>query len=126
MSITTAWGNPEYTVIHLTFQRGWTWTELKAAVAQADSLIISVAHTVDLLIDIREAGGIPRDFLSAAGELFSNGDARSNEGRKIVVGAGVLIRTAYNGLMNVYGHRMKDRPFVFAADWSQAQALLGL
>ncbi|MCB9457710.1 MAG: hypothetical protein H6671_17130 [Anaerolineaceae bacterium] len=126
MSITTAWGNPEQTVIHLTFKRGWTWAQLKTAVAQADDLLTSVDHTVDLLIDIREAGGVPGDFLSAAGELFASGEARANEGRKIVLGAGPLIRTAYNGLVRVYGYRMKNRPFVFAANWSQAQGMLGL
>lgn len=124
MTIAIGWYNPEQTIIHLELKRGWKWDQLKKAIAEADTMIISVEHTVHVLIDIRQAGGVPTDFLSAAGEIFASGDARPNEGKKVVVGAGLLVRTAYNGLVSVYGHKLAKRPFLFAANIQEARTLL--
>lgn len=126
MQIEVRWDNEAKTVIYLKFQRGWSWPELRRAVETADQLIISVPHTVHLMIDIREAGGLPRDFMSAAGELFEQGSARPNEGKKIVIGAGALIRTAYKGFLAVYGRQMQGRPFTFAATLDEAREIAGL
>lgn len=123
MQIETKWDDEAKTAIYLKFQRGWTWPDLRGAVETADQLIISVPHTVHLIIDIREAGGLPRDFMSAAGELFEQGEARPNEGRKIVVGAGALIRTAYKGFLAVYGSQMQGRPFTFAGSLDEAREI---
>lgn len=124
MPIQVSWDSNAHTIARITFQRGWTWGDLHQAVKQADALIISQPHTVNLLIDIREAGGIPGDFITRAGELFAQGEARSNEGQKVVVGAGALIRMAYKGFLRVYGSRMEGRPFIFADSVEAARELL--
>jgi hypothetical protein len=121
MHIEVTWDNEAKKAIYMKFQRGWTWPELHRAVDLADQLIISAPHTVHLIIDIREAGGLPSDFMSAAGELFAQGDARPNEGKKIVVGAGTLIRAAYNGFTAVYGRQLQGRPFTFARSLDEAR-----
>jgi hypothetical protein len=123
MQIEVKWDNETQAAIYMKFQRGWTWPDLHRAVDQADQLIVSVPHTVHLIIDIREAGGLPPDFMSAAGELFAQGDARPNEGRKIVVGAGAIIRAAYNGFTAVYGRQLQGRPFTFAGSLDEARAM---
>jgi hypothetical protein len=123
-TITIAWANPGQTIIHLTFRRGWTWDDLYAAIQHADDLITSVSHTVDLVIDIRDAGGLPGDFMRVAGDVFAGGDARANEGQKVVVGANALIQMAYQGFLKVYGHKLRDRPFRFAPSLEAAYALL--
>lgn len=71
MSIQVRWDNPQQTTIGITFRRGWTWAQLQTAIQHADDLIVSMPHPVHLLIDIREAGGLPGDFISRAGELFA-------------------------------------------------------
>ena len=125
MGINVAWTNPTQTVIKLDFQRGWTWDDLYAAIQQADQLITSVNHNVDLIIDISHAGGLPRDFMRVAGDIFDSGDARANEGQKIVVGANSLIQFAYKGFLKVYGNQLQDRPFQFAPSLEAAYSLLG-
>ena len=55
MAIHTTWHDQD--VIALRFERGWTWGDLRAAIKQADSMIISREQPVHLLIDIRQAGG---------------------------------------------------------------------
>ena len=124
MQINVAWDNSDHRIVRIVFQRGWTWQDLHQAVHQADALIKSETHTVHLVIDIHDAGGIPGDFISRAGELFAQGEARSNEGQKIVIGAGGLIRMAYKGFLKVYGSKLEGRPFVFADNLDAARALL--
>ena len=69
---------------------------------------------------------LPRDFMSRANELFAQGEARANEGQRIVVGAGRWLRMAYNSLVAVYGRKLAERPFLFANDMNEAQRLLTL
>ena len=125
MQINVAWDNNDHRIVRIVFQRGWTWQDLRQAVQQADQLITSETHTVHLVIDIHDAGGLPGDFMSRAGELFAQGgDARSNEGQKIVIGAGTLIRMAYKGFLAVYGSKLEGRPFTFADNLDAARAML--
>ncbi len=124
MSISVRWSDDHQTMIHMELKRGWKWHDLYGAIQQADDLITSVPHTVHLLIDIRGAGGLPADFMTVAGDIFSKGSARPNEGKKIVVGAGPLIRMAYTGFISTFGSQMKDRAFLFASSVDEARALL--
>ena len=123
MHIHVQWADDAHNIVHLTFERGWTWDDLKAAIHQADALIDSVEHTVHLIIDIRN-GGIPNNFLAAAGDIFAQGEARANEGKRVVIGAGMLIRAAYRSLQAVYGAKLADRPFLFAGNMDEAQRLI--
>jgi hypothetical protein len=97
----------------LRLQFGWTWEDLKRAIDDTDGLIGSVAHRVDLIIDLSEST-VPRDFLNGAKDLFAQGEARANEGQRIVVGAGWPLRAAYQSLRRVYGAQLAARPFQFA------------
>ena len=124
MQINVAWDNNDHRIVRIVFQRGWTWQDLNQAIQQADQLIRSEPHTVNLVIDISAAGGIPGDFISRAGELFAQGEARSNEGQKIVIGAGTLMRMAYKGFLKVYGSKLEGRPFIFADNLDTARAML--
>ena len=124
MNIAINWANGTHTVIQLTFQRGWTWADLEQALQQADTMIGSVEHTVHTVIDIRDSGGLPSDFMTVAGKLFAQGQPRANEGQRVVVGAGMIMRTAYRGLLNVYGAQLRTRPFQFTASIEEAESLL--
>ena len=124
MQINVGWDNSDHRIVRIVFQRGWTWQDLREAIHQADHLIVSEPYTVNLVIDIHDAGGIPGDFISRAGELFSQGEARANEGQKIVVGAGTLMRMAYKAFLKVYGSKLEGRPFIFADNLDDARAML--
>jgi hypothetical protein len=124
MQINVGWDNSNHRIVRIVFQRGWTWQDLHQAVQQADELINSENHTVHLVIDIHDAGGLPGDFITRAGELFAQGNARSNEGQKIVIGAGTLIRIAYKGFLKVYGNKLESRPFIFADNLDEARTML--
>ena len=122
MSILVNWESAN--TIQLEFEPGWTWDQLNAAIVEADAMITSVDYPVHLLIDIRNAGGLPGDFLTRAKDIFAQGEARANEGQRIVIGAGRLLRMAYGSLVAVYGQQLAERPFLFANDLEEAQRLL--
>lgn len=124
MAIELQWIDQQQTLILLEFKRGWTWAELYDAVREADQQIGSVPHTVHLLLDLTNAGRPPFDFMQVAGELFASGDARHNEGLRIVVGANWLLRSAYNTLSKLYGSKLAERPILFADTLNEARALL--
>ena len=123
MSIDVQWHDETRRAVTLTFHAGWTWQGLYAAITAADALIASVTHRVDLLIDLRQAGRLPGDFMQAAGEVFASGEARANEGRRIVVGAGPVLRAAYGAFLKL-NRKAAERPLIFAASPADAQAAL--
>jgi hypothetical protein len=123
MSINVNWADETHHAVQLTFHPGWTWQGLYAAITAADGLIGSVAHRVDLLIDLRQAGRLPGDFMQMAGDVFASGEARSNEGRRIVIGAGPILRAAYGAFLRL-NRKAAERPLIFAASLSDAQAVL--
>jgi hypothetical protein len=107
------WADDAHTRIDITLRRGWAWNDLRQAVDAADAMIGSVSHTVNLLIDIREAGGLPKDFLQVAGDLLGQGDPRPNQGETLILGANWMLKTAYQAVMRLYGSEMQKRPLRF-------------
>lgn len=124
MAIELQWMNPQQTLILMQFKRGWAWAELYDAVRDVDQRIGSVAHTVHVLLDLTHAGRLPLDFMQVAGELFASGDARPNEGLRIIVGANWLLRSAYNTLSKLYASKLAERPILFADNLDEAHVLL--
>ena len=123
MAIVTLWDNPEKNRIRIEFESEWTWDELEQAIATSDQLIASVGHMVDLIIDI-EGSNLPRDFMNAAKKLLSNPQPRENEGRRVVVGASGVMRTAYQTIQKTFGDRLNGRAVLFDDDMSQARSIL--
>ena len=123
MAIVTRWDNKKKTVILLEFETEWTWDELEAAVQKADALIGSVEHVVDLIIDL-EGTAIPRDILTGAKNLLASGEARPNEGSRVVVGANGALRTIYQTLQKTFNNDVAGREVLFAPNLSDARAII--
>ncbi len=123
MAIVTRWDNKKKTIILLEFESEWTWDELEEAVRKADSLIGSVEHFVDLIIDL-EGAAIPRDILTGAKNLLASGEARPNEGARVVVGANGALRTIYQTLQKTLNNDAEGREVLFAPNLSDARAII--
>ena len=123
MAIVTRWDNKKKTVILLEFESEWTWDELEEAVRKADRLIGSVDHFVDLIIDL-EGASIPRDILTGAKNLLSSGEARPNEGARVVVGANGALRAIYQTLQKTMNNDVNGRDVLFAPSLSDARAII--
>ncbi len=123
MAIITRWDNKMKTVILLEFESEWTWEELEAAVQRADGLIGSVEHFVDLIIDL-EGTTIPRDVLTAAKTLLASGEARPNEGTRVVVGANGALKTIYQTIQKTFNSAVEGREVLFAPNIADARAIV--
>lgn len=123
MAIITRWDNKKKTVVLLEFESEWSWTELEEAVQKADALIGSVEHFVDLIIDL-EGTSIPKDILNAAKTLLSSGEARPNEGARVVVGANGAMRTIYQTIQKTLNNAVEGREILFAPNISDARAII--
>lgn len=123
MAIVTRWDNKRKTVILLEFESEWSWDELEEAVQKTDRLIGSVEHFVDLIIDL-EGASIPRDILTGAKNLLASGDARPNEGARVVVGANGALRTIYQTLQKTMNNDIGGREVLFAPNLSDARAII--
>lgn len=123
MAIVTRWDNKKKTIVLLEFESEWSWNDLEEAVQQADALIGSVDHFVDLIIDL-EGSSIPKDVLNAAQTLLASGSARPNEGVRVVVGANGTMRTIYQTLQKTFGGTVDGRAILFAPTLSDARAII--
>ncbi len=124
MAINTRWDNRDKTTILLEFETEWSFGDLEAAIQRIDDFIGTVPHPVDVLVDL-EGTKIPKDVMNMAKLLLSNGDARANEGRRIVVGANNAIRQGYHLIHKMFSNQLKSREILFADDLSTARAILG-
>ena len=123
MAIVTRWDNKKKTIVLLEFESEWSWEELEQAVQRADSLIGSVGHFVDLIIDL-EGTTIPKDVFSAAKTLLASGEARPNEGARVVVGANGAIKTIYQTIQKTFNNAVEGREILFAPNLSDARAII--
>ena len=123
MAIDTRWDNKKKSIILLEFESEWSWDDLEAAVQKADGLIGSVEHFVDLIIDL-EGAAIPRDVLTGAKNLLASGEARPNEGARVVVGANGALRTIYQTLQKTLNNDVNGREVLFADSLPDARAII--
>ncbi len=123
MAIVTRWDNKKKTIVLLEFESEWSWEELEEAVQRADTLIGSVDHFVDLIIDL-EGAAIPKDVFSAAKTLLASGEARPNEGARVVVGANGAIKTIYQTIQKTFNNAVEGREILFAPNLSDARAII--
>ena len=86
-------------------------------------MIGSVEHFVDLIIDL-EGAAIPRDIMTGAKKLLASGEARPNEGARVVVGANGALRTIYQTIQKTFNNDMEGREVLFASTLSDARAII--
>jgi hypothetical protein len=122
MAIITRWDNKKNTIVLLEFETEWSWGELEEAVQKADALIGSVENFVDLIIDL-EGSSIPKDFVNAAKTLLASGEARPNEGARVVVGANGAMKTIYQAIQKTV-NTVEGREILFAPSLSDARAII--
>ena len=123
MTIITRWDNKKKSVVLLEFESEWSWIELEEAVQKADSLIGSVENFVDLIIDL-EGTSIPKDIVNAAKTLLASGEARPNEGARVVVGANGAMKTIYQAIQKTVSSTSSGREILFAPSISDARAII--
>ena len=120
MGINVSWDDAERKIIYFHFAGQWEWDELYTASDQATAMLDSADHTVDFIMDIREASQNPKDLMSHAERIASGSHPR--RGIMVVVGANKLLRTVGSGLRKLFP--VATRSVVFANDLEEAYEII--
>ena len=122
MAMTVVWDDDARTIVRYDVEGSWTWDDYQDSLVELNSLLDTVDHKVDVIINIRSGKWIPEDVFNRF-----NHDMRQrhpNIGRlQVFVGAGMLIQILVASFMRIYG-RAVDIEFLFADTLEEARQLI--
>ena len=94
MGITTQWDNDAKTIIRCIYAGSWEWSDMHRSIAEVKALMQSVAHTVDIIIDVTHSQVLPANPLTHLDNLHSL-PREANAGQTILVGANMFVKRIY-------------------------------
>lgn len=100
MGILVKWENEAHKTIVVTYEREWTWEDFASSKVEIDNRLNSVSHTVNIISDSRQSGGLPSgNALSVLSRSFQS--APSNIGLVAVLGANPFFKALLQILQTV-------------------------
>lgn len=94
MTITVGWDNAEKTTLRYNLEGRWDWNSFYAALKQADALMDTVMHEVDIIVDISQSQHIPEGMISHIGSLGRK--VHRNAGLTTLVGTNRFVVTLFD------------------------------
>jgi hypothetical protein len=91
MKIQSVWDNDGKTIIRHIFQKGWGWDDFHQALDQAATMMGTVEHRVDVLLDFRDASMIPSGAITQVKKAYTN-PKHANMGTTVVIGANAFMQ----------------------------------
>jgi hypothetical protein len=101
MPIQVFWEDDAQTIFRYNFESTWTWDELYTAYYQAIAMEKSVAHRVDVILDMRNSGRVPANALLHIKNISEK--QPPNIGLSIFVTTNAFIGSMYTMAARVYG-----------------------
>lgn len=91
MTISVIWDNPEKTTIRFIFEGKWKLDDLYPVLDEHSTMMSSIDHIVDAIVDMRASPVIPSNVLS----IRSRQERKrpQNNGISVVVGGGAFVKT---------------------------------
>ncbi len=121
MSITITWDNEERTTLGYTFADYWEWKEFQEAFGQAQQMLQSIRHSVDVIADFHESGCVPTEAL--AWLAYVGNCPPKNLRRNVIVGTKAFAMTSFAVLSAFYAQQARSYQFAYTLD--RARSLLG-
>jgi len=63
MCISVCWDNNEQTALRIQYAKRWNWRDHGLALDTVNTLLNTVAHKVDLIVDLQESGPLPQTMM---------------------------------------------------------------
>jgi hypothetical protein len=79
------WADENHSIIVYDFERGWSWTEIFAALKQGGELAASVVHRVDVIMDLSNANTVPNGAITQLRHSYNNRKV-NNMGVTVLIG----------------------------------------
>jgi hypothetical protein len=119
MGFSTTWDNTEQTILRVSYDGLWDLRDFRSSTSQAYEMIRSVAHPVNVILDLSLSSGMPYRFSSAIRDV--NQDMPQNTGQIILVQKNLLVEVMINAMaVLVRGQR---RPFTMVRTLAEARRL---
>lgn len=123
MPIQAQWDDDQKQLIRVEVEGRWSWDELQSALEHTITMMDSVAHKVDFIIDVSRSSLIPGGATQAARSVATP-ETHRNEGMKVIVGANALMRIGYEAYRQINRSLGKTQEFHFAKTLDQARSLI--
>jgi hypothetical protein len=123
MAIQLDWDDSSQQIIRVQVEGRWAWDELEAALRRTITMMDSVLHKVDFIIDVSKSHMLPGGATQAA-QNVATPQTHRNEGIKVIVGANTLIRLAYEAYRRINRSLGKNQEFLFARSQEEARATI--
>jgi hypothetical protein len=120
MGITVTWDNDAQTVLRYGFGEHWQWDDFKKAFRQAQQMLASVGHMVDVIADFQNSACVPTETLARLAYVAAS--RPPNLGNSVIVGSKVFDTTTFTVFGHFYGDTARTYHVTHSLD--RARALL--
>ena len=119
--IITEWDNDDKTVMHVTYQSGWTWDDMEGNLPLEEDMLNSVDHKVDVIADFRGTQ-LPTGAISRLPKIAQSPPyTHPNSGAMVMVGSPAFMKEVVGVYKRVYGQAAK---LTMVHDLDEARALI--
>jgi hypothetical protein len=119
MGINAIWDNTEKTIIRYDYEGTWTWDDLHKALEESHTMMRTVSHPVDVIIDVSSSRLIPSGALGRSKNITDN--KPDNHGKTMVVGANSFIQGLSDLFRKIY---RKELTVTYVATLEEARRQL--
>lgn len=112
MGVIVSWYNPEQSIIHIVFERKWTWDDVYAIDDITSEMLMSVSNPVCFMVDVSMLTGLPRGMSVTKLKQVLNFE-HSNSVATIIYGVSPFLRPFLVTLVNAVG---ASATVIFARD----------
>ena len=119
MKIESVWDNEDKTIIRHIFERGWGWTDFHQALDHASSMMDTVDHRVDVILDFRGASMIPSGAITQVKKAYTN-PKHPNIGTTVVIGASAFMQAIVSVGTRLSPNALQDWDVQFANSLDEA------
>ena len=124
MGIEVVWDSDAKNVLRYIYDGRWTWSDLEKAREVAAQYEKSVAHRVDVIVDVQKSSLLPNGTITRARQVATTAPTtHPNEGITVIVGAGAFVRSIYDVMLKVYPDMIRRRGIFFAKNLQEAREL---
>ena len=92
MPVTAQWDNEDHTVLRINYEGKLTIGELAQEWSHSRTLLDTIDHSADIVMDFRTTQGIPPNSTSAFGQIKLLAE-HPNAGLILIVGANLMVQT---------------------------------
>ena len=118
MPVQIDWENQDHTIVRMELIGHWTWDEAYDGSSIGYTMLESVDHVVNVIIDLRKSTGLPLLALTHARNMIARRHPRT--GLTVFIGTNSLFLTLWRIFSSAYKQVAHTQEFAFARDAEEA------